>query len=82
MLKIWKNHFQIFLFKILALSLHYKIIYMKARKLEYKTFNYMQELVDFFNEHPEYQLISHAYKKMDLITAVYYIYNLNNNYGN
>ena len=35
----------------------------------------MSEMVSFFNDHPEYELISYSYKTKDVLTAVYYSYN-------
>ena len=48
---------------------------MKTRKLYYEVFSYMSEMINFFNDHPEYELIAYSYKTKEVLTAVYYVYN-------
>lgn len=40
----------------------------------YKQFSYMSAAVDYFNEHPEYDVVSHAFDTDDDVYVMYYRY--------
>ena len=40
----------------------------------YKQFSYMSAAVDYFNEHPEYDIVSHAIDTENDVFVMYYRY--------
>lgn len=48
------------------------IKFMKTRKLCWKRFDYMDDLVDFFNKNPNLEFVSHAYNASNRPIAIYY----------
>ena len=49
----------------------------------YKQFSYMSAAVDYFNEHPEYDIVSHAIDTENDVFVMYYRYdNIRNKHKN